>query len=387
MWTSLGEIFLHNTGKALNASDHKGTSLSYITTSNLYWDRFELSGIKKMFFTEEEIEKCTVKKGDLLVCEGGDIGRAAIWSQNYDIRIQNHIHRLRGFGGINQRLFMFWLMFMKIEGMIGGKGIGLMGLSSRELDKMLMPLPPINEEKSIVDKIDTLFSAVDALDQGKDSLYKQVSTAKAKILDLAIHGKLAPQDPTDEPAIELLKRINPDFIPSHNLHYGDELPKGWLVCHLADVCSILDSQRKPINAEERAKRNVSAGEKYPYYGATGQVGTIDDYLLDGSFILLGEDGAPFLDSNSPKAYSVSGKVWVNNHAHILSPKFNDKYLLYYLNSIDYRPYVTGSTRLKLTQEAMRRIVIALPPVKEQMRIVRIIDRLFNTLEKISDAAQ
>ena len=340
-----------------------------------------------MFFTEEEIEKCTVKKGDLLVCEGGDIGRAAIWSQNYDIRIQNHIHRLRGFGGINQRLFMFWLMFMKIEGMIGGKGIGLMGLSSRELDKMLMPLPPINEEKSIVDKIDTLFSAVDALDQGKDSLYKQVSTAKAKILDLAIHGKLAPQDPTDEPAIELLKRINPDFIPSHNLHYGDELPKGWLVCHLADVCSILDSQRKPINAEERAKRNVSAGEKYPYYGATGQVGTIDDYLLDGSFILLGEDGAPFLDSNSPKAYSVSGKVWVNNHAHILSPKFNDKYLLYYLNSIDYRPYVTGSTRLKLTQEAMRRIVIALPPVKEQMRIVRIIDRLFNTLEKISDAAQ
>ena len=287
----------------------------------------------------------------------------------------------------------YGLLFFKSEFFISncvGTFNGVVGqqrVARNIIEEMPFPIPPIAEQAKIIQSVNSIFSMISEVENNQSALKSSAEKSKALILDLAIHGKLVPQDPSEEPAIELLKRINPAFQPSHNLHYGDELPKGWLVCHLADVCSILDSQRKPINAEERAKRNVSAGEKYPYYGATGQVGTIDDYLLDGSFILLGEDGAPFLDSNSPKAYSVSGKVWVNNHAHILSPKFNDKYLLYYLNSIDYRPYVTGSTRLKLTQEAMRRIVIALPPVKEQMRIVRIIDRLFNTLEKISDAAQ
>lgn len=94
-WVWLGDIFQHNTGKALNASNTDGTSLEYITTSNLYWDRFELEELKSMFFKDSEIEKCTVKKGDLLICEGGDIGRAAIWSEDYEMRIQNHIHRLR----------------------------------------------------------------------------------------------------------------------------------------------------------------------------------------------------------------------------------------------------------------------------------------------------
>ena len=153
-WTTIGDVFIHNTGKALNSADREGRLLPYITTSNLYWDRFELSTLKKMLFTEDELEKCTARKGDLLVCEGGDIGRAAIWNQDYEIRIQNHIHKLRGLGGVNHRLFMFWLMYMKEEGMIGGKGIGLMGLSSRELDKLLIPLPPLCEQSHLVDKID-----------------------------------------------------------------------------------------------------------------------------------------------------------------------------------------------------------------------------------------
>ena len=335
-----------------------------------------------MYFTEEEIEKCTVKKGDLLVCEGGDIGRAAIWNQEYDIRIQNHIHRLRGFGGINQRLFLFWLMFMKNEGMIGGKGIGLMGLSSRELDKMMMPLPPINEEKSIVDKIDILFNAIDALDYGKESLSEQVSAAKAKILDLAIQGKLVPQDPFDEPAIKLLQRVSPSFTPSHNLHYADLLPTGWVVCSLNEACEILDSRRQPINSKEREKRAEKANNLFPYYGATGQVGVIDNYILDGEYLLLGEDGAPFLDRYAKKAYVVSGKIWVNNHAHILRPRINSTYMMYYLNVIDYRPYVTGTTRLKLTQEVMKNMPVLVPPLAEQDRIISRIQQLFSVIDTI-----
>ena len=85
VWTSIGELFEHNTGKALNASNRDGKMMDYITTSNLYWDRFDLSVVKQMLFTEEELWRCTAKKGDLLICEGGDIGRAAIWNYDYDI--------------------------------------------------------------------------------------------------------------------------------------------------------------------------------------------------------------------------------------------------------------------------------------------------------------
>lgn len=94
-WVRLGEVFQHNTGKALNATNKAGELHEYITTSNLYWNRFELSTLKSMFFTASEIDKCTAAKGDLLVCEGGDFGRAAIWNYDATICIQNHIHRLR----------------------------------------------------------------------------------------------------------------------------------------------------------------------------------------------------------------------------------------------------------------------------------------------------
>ena len=108
-WVRLGTLFQHNTGKALNSSNSTGKKLTYITTSNLYWDRFELEKLKEMPFTENEIEKCTVTRGDLLVCEGGDIGRAAIWKYDYPIRIQNHIHRLRPYTNISILLHLLSL--------------------------------------------------------------------------------------------------------------------------------------------------------------------------------------------------------------------------------------------------------------------------------------
>ena len=263
-----------------------------------------------------------------------------------------------------------------------GYGVKMPRLGTSDAIKALIPIPPYKEQRRIVESVDNYTDIVERIQFEKEQLVKYVSDCKSVILELAIHGKLVPQDPTDEPAIEFLRRINPNYAPSDNLHYDGELPKGWAICLLTDVCGILDSQRRPVNADERAKRNASGGVKYPYYGATGQVGTIDDYLFDGSFILLGEDGAPFLEPNSPIAYPVSGKIWVNNHAHILSPKCNDRYLLSYLNSIEYRPYVTGTTRLKLTQEAMRRIVIALPPQKEQVRILAVIEAAFKELDAI-----
>lgn len=156
-WCRLGTLFSHCTGKALNASNLKGQLMTYITTSNLYWDRFELGNLKQMRFTDEEIEKCTATFGDLLVCEGGDIGRAAIWNYSYDIRIQNHIHKLRAYKQLCTKFFFWMFYFYKTTGRIGGKGIGIQGLSSKALDNILIPLPPLNEQQRIVAQIEKLF--------------------------------------------------------------------------------------------------------------------------------------------------------------------------------------------------------------------------------------
>ena len=155
-WVRLGTLFQHNTGKALNSSNSTGRKLSYITTSNLYWDRFELEKLKEMPFTENEIEKCTVTRGDLLVCEGGDIGRAAIWKYDYPIRIQNHIHRLRPYTNISIRFYYYIFYLYKNIGLIGGKGIGIQGLSSNAIHQLLFPLPPLQEQNKIVAAIESL---------------------------------------------------------------------------------------------------------------------------------------------------------------------------------------------------------------------------------------
>ena len=162
-WCRLGTIFQHNTGKALNSSNHQGTKMQYITTSNLYWDRFELDKLKEMLFTETEVEKCTVRKDDLLVCEGGDIGRAAIWNFDYPMRIQNHIHRLRPYAPVEMYFFYYVFYLYKKAGLIGGKGIGIQGLSSNAIDQLFMPLPPLSEQKRIVAKIEELTKYCDKL--------------------------------------------------------------------------------------------------------------------------------------------------------------------------------------------------------------------------------
>ena len=165
-WCRLGTLFAHNTGKALNSSDTAGTLMTYITTSNLYWDRFELDSLKEMPFTESEIEKCTVTKGDLLVCEGGDIGRSAIWMHNEDIRIQNHIHRLRPYISLSNRFFYYVLFMWKQTGRIGGQGIGLQGFSSKALHNLIVPLPPLSEQLHIVAYVDELNQKLSDIEKG-----------------------------------------------------------------------------------------------------------------------------------------------------------------------------------------------------------------------------
>ena len=210
-WVRLGELFQHNTGKALNAANCTGQLKQYITTSNLYWDRFELNNLKEMYFSESEIEKCTVIKGDLLVCEGGDIGRASIWSYDYPMCIQNHIHRLRAYVPLCTRFFYYLFDLYKHIGWIGGKGIGIQGLSSNAIHSLLFPLPPLAEQHRIVETIDKLQPYTDAYADVESTLDTLNTTfperLKKSILQEAVQGKLVPQDSSDEPAEALLKHI------------------------------------------------------------------------------------------------------------------------------------------------------------------------------------
>src|SRR5690606_30312729 len=161
------------------------------------------------------------------------------------------------------------------------------------------------------------------------------------------------------------------------------LPKGWVISNIEESVAILDNMRKPVSATERAKRSGDI----PYYGATGLAGYIDDYLFDEELVLIGEDGAPFFDKQKNVAFIITGKSWVNNHAHVLKAKNNtvNKFILHYLNQFDYTVFVRGTTRLKLTQGDLRKIPFPLPPLPEQERIVAKLDKLFAQHEKIKKA--
>lgn len=159
----------------------------------------------------------------------------------------------------------------------------------------------------------------------------------------------------------------------------NQLPQGWKEEELGKLVDIFDNLRKPVSSTERLARikNKDKSELYPYCGATGLVDYIDGYIFDGEYLLLGEDGCPFLDSLKDKAYIISGKTWVNNHAHVLRAKENktsNKFLLYYLNKFDYNGIVSGATRLKLNQNSMKKIPVYYPTDKsEQEYIVKTLD--------------
>jgi len=166
---------------------------------------------------------------------------------------------------------------------------------------------------------------------------------------------------------------------------SDVLPSGWIELPLEKCTDILDSKRIPINNAERERliKKLTSEEFIPYYGATGQVGYINDYIFNEELVLLGEDGVSFYDPYKFKAYKIKGKSWVNNHAHVLKARegiSTNTYICHYLNQFNYQGYITGSTRLKLNQSRMKEIPVRLAPYEEQKRIAGKLEQLLTAVD-------
>ena len=420
VWCNLGMLFSHNTGKALNASKTDGVSLTYITTSNVYWNSFELDNLKIMPFTDSEIEKCTVKKGDLLVCEGGDIGRAAIWQFENEIRIQNHLHRLRPYDRIYTKFYYYIMYLYKANGRINGNGIGLQGLSSNALHNIIVPVPPVEEQKRIVDNIDSVLSLIEQIESHKQSLSSQIDNIKSKILDLAIHGKLVPQDPNDEPASVLLERIRAEkeelikqgkikrdkkesviFKGDDNSYYQD-LPQNWQVSTLREVTTPLTLNDGDWILSENMTDNGEV--KLLQLGSIGNMSYIDKgfkYLTKDTFGELSctEIFAGYLIINriiSDKMCccivpDIDGTIITTVDTCWIAPSetsYDIKFLMYQLASPSFQSAVllkaTGTTRKRISKNNLIDLHLLLPPLAEQRRIVHTIEALFAQIDKISE---
>ena len=425
-WVRLGKIYEHNTGKALNSSNTEGVMLTYITTSNLYWDRFELDSIKEMPFTDAEIEKCTVKKGDLLVCEGGDIGRSAIWCYDNEIRIQNHIHRLRSYISLSNRFYYYVLYLWKMQERIGGQGIGLQGLSSKALHKILVPLPTINEQQNIVDKLDYIFDCISDLDIQKEDFLSLVDLVKSKILDLAIRGKLIPQDPEDEPASVLLERIRAEkeeliksgkikrdkkesviFKGEDNSYYEKigkntnciseqipfELPASWCWCRLGSIFS--HNTGKALNSSNTEGRLLTYITTSNLYWDRFELETLKEMLFTDSEIekytvkkgdlLVCEGG----DIGRSAIWCYDDEMRIQNHIHRLRPYVNlSNRFYYYVLWLWKQIGLIGGQGIGLqgfSSKALHNLIIPLLPLNEQNRITHMIDELSDFLETIEQS--
>lgn len=243
----------------------------------------------------------------------------------------------------------------------GVSGFGRWRLPKEEFNNYIFPLPLPEEQKAIVSFLEPEASIIDALIAKKQ---RQIELLQEKRTVLISHA--------------VTKGLNPNVkMKDSGVEWLGEVPEHWEIRRLKHVIKCLDGKRIPLNSEQRGQMQGD----YPYWGANCIVDYVNDWLFDEELVLLGEDGAPFFEPNKDVAFYVSGKIWVNNHTHVLRPKgIIPKYLSYLLNVVDYRAFVFGSTRDKLTQDDMREIPVQLVPPQEQKAIVTYLD---NETNKIS----
>ena len=324
--------------------------------------------------------KKIAEKGDVFISIRAPVGPTNICPEKS--AVGRGLAAIRGLGGI-ESFFILYLM-RAFANQIASRGTGTTfdAITGNQLKTFEIPLPPLAEQHRIVAKLESLFTQLDAAVDSLKKAQGQLQRYRQSVLKAAFEGELTRKwregYPGELEPMSVSEVSAMDSLP--------ELPDGWVWTTLLCCAEILDSQRVPINAKERQTRisGKPESELYPYYGATGQVGWIDDYLFDEELVLLGEDGAPFFDFSKDIAYLIKGKSWVNNHAHVLNAKTeitSNQFLCHYLNTFDYHGYLTGTTRLKLNQSAMRKIPVPLPPLTEQEQIVSELERHLSVVDR------
>ena len=328
-------------------------------------------------YFESQMQSFEVFPGDILVSCAGTIGETYILPDNIEQGIINQaLMKMKITSLINTDYFlMFFDHILKEESANNGKGTAIKNIPPFDIFKnFLFPLPSYSEQKRIIESVNNIFSIIDNLENNKSDLQSLIKNTKSKILDLAIHGKLVPQDPNDEPAEELLKRIaTSDNRPYEKMDTSEldwSLPNNWCLCHFGDIATV-------INGKNQSKVENPDG-KYPIYGSGGIMGRADDFICPENCTIIGRKGS----INNP--IFVEEKFWNVDTAFGLSPSeaVLPRFLFYFCEYFDFTTLDSSTTLPSLTKTNIQQIIFALPPIEEQKRILDKTEELFRKLDEI-----
>ena len=354
---------------------------------------------------DEDIEQYSLEKNDLLFNRTNSsewVGKTAIYKEEQPAIYAGYLIRIKPLlispdylnTVMNSGYYRDWCYDVKTD------AVNQSNINAQKLSQLMIPIPPLKEQERIVAEMYKWISLIDIVKNGKGDLLTVIKQAKSKILDLAIHGKLVPQDPNDEPAIELLKRINPDFTPCDNGHYT-QLPDGWCVVTLKDLCENINGlwkgKKEPfVNVGVIRNANFTKDFKLDYsnieYIDVEQRTFAKRHLENGDLIVEKSGGS----DNNPVGRTIlyegkSGVFSFSNFTMALRTRNNDivlsKFLYYYILA----KYQKGDMRLMQTQTTgLRNLIldkflsmpIHLPPLSEQKRIIDRIETIFTSLDMI-----
>ena len=308
----------------------------------------------------------------LVVCKGAGVGKMAI-NNIGTVHIARQIQAVRSYTNCTNIRYIKNVVKNDIESIVS-KANGLIpGLKRELLLSLQIPLPPLAEQQRIVTEIDKWFAIIDQIERDKVDLQATIKQVKSKILDLAIHGKLVPQDPNDEPAIELLKRINPDFTPCDNGHYA-QLPHSWSLAPMQTLCSLVDGEKQ--NGMERINLDV----KYLRGESEAKILTFGKYVAANSFLIL-VDG-----ENSGEVFKtpIDGYQGSTFKQLSINDNMNTDYVLQVINLHRkiLRENKVGSAIPHLNKKLFKAIEVPIPPHNEQKRIVKAVNLAFKQLDVI-----
>ena len=348
----------------------------------------------------KNIKRSEVDAGDIVIAKMMPAGRAIVVPQHLEIKFvlssdavkfvpNKLLHKDFLYFAINSSVFK-----SQVDAEV--QGITRKRTSLTKLKKYILPIPPLEEQKRIVAKIEKLMSLVDEYAESYNRLQKIDNEfedkLKQSVLQYAMEGKLVKQNPSDEPASELIKNIEnekAELVREGKIKKSKKLPAitddekpfdisdSWEWVRLGSILYNLDGKRVPVSVSERNKK----AKVYDYYGASGVIDKIDNYIFSKPLLLISEDGANLLARRTPIAFIATGKYWVNNHAHVFDGinLLFLKYISIFIESIDVSKYVTGTAQPKLNQQNLNKILVAVPPLEEQKRIVAKIEKIMNSI--------